>query len=128
VPLSAARTPRGVRQWLVGAEHVPPDRTAPLDRLVAELESARYAPPGGKGADPQELRADVKAVARIVGEQVPAGRRRLSRLLPPSGLALLTGAASRADAAMEGAGERAAGQVGHVGQEVRKLVGTGRKR
>jgi transglutaminase-like putative cysteine protease len=128
VPLSAARTPRGVRQWLVGAEHVPPNRTAPLDRLVAELEAARYAPPGGEGADPQELRADVKAVARIVAEQVPVGRRRLARLLPPSGLALLTGAASRADAVMEGAGERAAGRVGHVGQEVRKMVGSGRRR
>jgi transglutaminase-like putative cysteine protease len=128
VPLSAARTPRGMREWLVGAEHVPPDRTGPLDRLVAELEAARYAPPGGTGLDAQELRADVKAVARIVAEQVPAGRRRLARLLPPSGVALLTGAASRADAAVEGAGERAAGRVGSVGEEVRKLVGPGRRR
>ena len=128
VPVSAARTPRGVRQWLVGAEYVPPDRAEPLDRLVAELEAARYAPPGGDGPDAPELRADVKAVARIVAEQVPSGRRRLARLVPPSGLALLTGAASRADAAMEGAGERAAGRVGHVGDEVRKFVGSGRKR
>jgi hypothetical protein len=128
VPLSAARTPRGLREWLVGAEHVPPDRTDALDRLVRELESARYAPPGGVGADPHQLRSDVKTVARIVAEEVPAGRRRLARLLPPSGLALLTGAASRADVAMEGAGERAAGRVGHVGQEVRKLVGPGRRR
>jgi transglutaminase-like putative cysteine protease len=128
VPLSAARTPRGVRQWLVGAEHVPPDRADPLDRLVAELEAARYAPPGGDGPDASQLRADVRAVAKIVAEQVPTGRRRLARLLPPSGLALLTGAASRADAAMEGAGERAAGRVGHVGEEVRRFVGSGRKR
>jgi transglutaminase-like putative cysteine protease len=128
VPLSAARTPRGVRQWLVGAEYVPPDRTAPLDRIVTEVEAARYAPPGGDGPNAEHLHADVKAVAKMVAEQVPAGRRRLARLLPPSGLSLLTGAASRADAAMEGAGERAAGQVGHMGQEVRKFVGSGRKR
>ncbi len=125
VPLSSARTPRGVRQWLVGAEYVPPDRTGPLDRLVAELETARYAPPGGAGPGAQQLRADVKAVAKVVAEQVPAGRRRVARLLPASGLSLLTGAASRADAAVEGAGERAASQVGG---ELRKLTGLGRRR
>jgi transglutaminase-like putative cysteine protease len=125
VPLSAARTPRGVRQWLVGAEYVPPDRTGSLDRLVAELETARYAPPGGAGPGAQQLRGDVRAVAKVVAEQVPAGRRRLARLLPASGLGLLTGAASRADAVVEGAGQRAAGQVGG---ELRKLVSHGRRR
>jgi transglutaminase-like putative cysteine protease len=125
VRLSAARTPRGVRQWLVGAEYVPPDRTGSLDRLVAELETARYAPPGGAGPGAQQLRGDVRAVAKVVAEQVPAGRRRLARLLPASGLGLLTGAASRADAVVEGAGQRAAGQVGG---ELRKLVSHGRRR
>jgi hypothetical protein len=70
------------------------------------------------------LRDDVRSVAHLVGEQVPATRRRLVRLLPPSGIALVTGAARRADLMVEGAGERAAGQVG---REVRKLVGQGRR-
>jgi transglutaminase-like putative cysteine protease len=124
LPLSAATTPRGLRQWLVGAEYVPPDRAEPLDRIVRELEGARYAPPGGEGPGAQQLRDDVRSVAHLVGEQVPASRRRLVRLLPPSGIALVTGAARRADLMVEGAGERAAGQVG---REVRKLVGQGRR-
>ncbi len=124
LPLSAATTPRGLRQWLVGAEYVPPDQAQALDRVVQEVEDARYAPPGGEGPGAQQLRADVKAVAHLVAEQVPPARRRLVRLLPPSGVALVTGAARRADVLVEGAGERAAGQVG---REVRKLVGQGRR-
>ena len=125
VPLSAARTPRGVRQYLVGAEFVAADRTGPLDRLVAELEAARYAPPGGDGPGAAVLRSDVKAVAHDVAGQVGPGRRRLARWLPASGLALLTGAARRADVSVENAGERAATQVG---KEVRRLVGAGKGR
>jgi hypothetical protein len=65
----------------------------------------------------------VLEVVAVVSEQVPAGRRRLARLLPASGVAVIGGAARRAEAAADGAGRRAIDQVG----EVRKLVG-GRRR
>jgi transglutaminase-like putative cysteine protease len=126
VQVSPALTPRGLRQWLVGAEFVPTTRAAPLDRLVAELESARYAPPGGIGPDAAQLRADVRQVAHVVADQVPARRRRLARLVPATGVAIVTGAAARtAEAAGGGAGRRGADQVD---EEVRKPVGPGRRR
>ena len=125
VPVSPSLTPRGVRRWLLEAEYVPGARSAPLDRLVAEVEAARYAPPGGEGSGSGQLRADVREVAEIVGEQLPAGRRRLALLFPASGLAALTGAARSAEAAGGSAGRRVSEQVG---DEVRKLVGSGRRR
>jgi hypothetical protein len=89
------------------------------------VEAARYAPPGGDGPDPAELRADVREVADIVGDQLPARRRRQARWFPASGVAALTGAARSAEAAGENAGRRVSEQVG---EEVRKLVGSGRRR
>lgn len=121
--VSPAWTPRELRQWLVGAEHVPPNRTESLDRIVGALESARYAPPGGDGPPAGELRDAVDEVVRVVAEQVPAGRRRLARFLPRSGVRALTGAARQADVVAEDAGRRVLDQV----DEVRKLVG-GRRR
>ena len=125
VPVSPSLTPRGLRQWLVETEYVPPARSGPLDRLVAEVEGARYARPGGDGEGVAQLRSDVREVADAVGEQLPAGRRRLARLFPASGLAALTGAARSAEAAGGGAGRRVSEQVG---DEVRKLTGAGRRR
>jgi hypothetical protein len=113
-----------LRQWLVGAEHVPPSRTGGLDLLVHEIETARYAPPGGDGPSVEELRGAVDEVVAAASEQVPRGRRRLARLVPPSGLAALTGAARQADEAAEDVGRRVADQVG----EMRRLVGGGRRR
>jgi transglutaminase-like putative cysteine protease len=125
VPVSAALTPRGLRQWLIGAEYVPAPQRAPLDRLVREVEAARYAPPGGDGRDRAELRADVRQVAGIVADQLPARRRRRARWFPASGVAVLTRAARSAEVAGGGAGRRVSEQVGG---EVRKLVGSGRRR
>jgi transglutaminase-like putative cysteine protease len=125
VPVSPALTPRGLRQWLIGAEYVPASEAAPLDGLVGEVEAARYAPPGGNGPDPAELRADVREVADIVADQVPARRRRRARWFPTSGVAALAGAARSAEAAGGSAGHRVSEQVG---EEVRKLVGPGRRR
>ncbi|HVN13685.1 MAG TPA: DUF3488 and transglutaminase-like domain-containing protein [Kineosporiaceae bacterium] len=125
VYVAPSLTPRGLRQWLVGAEYVPTGATEPLDRLVAEIETARYAPPGsGSGPDAGELRVWVREVAATVADQAPPGRRRLARAFPATGVAVLTGAARTADAAAEGAGRRMADQVG---AEVRKLVGPGRR-
>jgi hypothetical protein len=123
--VSPSLTPRGLRQWLVGAEYVPTQDTESLDRLVAEIEAARYAPPGRAGVDADELRQDVRAVAAAVADQMPPRRRRLTRLVPATGIAVLTGAARSADAAAEGAGRRV---VDQVSGEVRRLVGPGRRR
>ncbi len=125
VPLSPSLTPRGLRQWLVGAEYVPTTEAAPLERLVAEVEAARYAPPGGQGGDPARLRADVREVAELVADQLPARRRRLARLFPASGVAAVTGAARSAETAGGNASRRVSEQMG---DEVRKLVSSGRRR
>jgi hypothetical protein len=124
VPVSPSLTPRGLRQWLVGAEYVPTSDTRSLDRLVGEVEAARYAPPGGAGMWAHELREDVRAVAAAVADQMPRGRRRRARLMPASGIAVLTGAARRADVAAERAGRRV---VDQVSGEVRRVVGSGRR-
>ncbi|MGZ4625288.1 MAG: transglutaminase family protein [Kineosporiaceae bacterium] len=125
VRVAPSLTPRALRQWLVGAEYVPTAATEPLDRLVAEVETARYAPPGGgAGPDADELRAWVREVAATVADQVPPARRRLARAFPATGVTVLTGAARTADAVAEGTGRRVADQVG---SEVRKLVGPRRR-
>ena len=116
VAVPVAATPRTLRGWLLAARHVPGDDREPLDRLTAEVEAARYAPPGGvsAGAAPStdSLRDDVRAVAATVAAGVSAKRRRSALLVPGSGWELLTGAARRVDAATEGAGHRMAGRVG----------------
>lgn len=125
VPVSPSLTPRGLRQWLVGAEFVPTSQVDALDRLVAEVEAARYAPPGGPGPDAGELREDVREVSAVVADQLPPRRRRWARLVPATGLGVLTGAARTADSVAGNATRRVADQVG---SEVRKLVGSDRDR
>ena len=98
---------------------------ARLGEHVREVEAARYAPPGGDGRSRAELRSDVRAVADVVADQVPARRRRLARWFPASGIAALTGAARSAEAAGGNAGRRISEQVS---EEVRRIVGPGRRR
>src|SRR5206468_1758790 len=120
----------GLRQWLVGAEYVPTTEAAPLERLVAEVEAARYAPPGGQGGDPARLRADVREVAELVADQLPARRRRLARLFPASGVAAVTRAAAVAGGSRirphdRGGAARAAGRGGR-GRPLRAARWSGR--
>jgi transglutaminase-like putative cysteine protease len=125
VRVAPSLTPRGLRQWLVGAEFVPPSQVDALDRLVAEVEVARYAPPAGAGRDADDLREDVREAAAVVADQMPGRRRRLAKIMPATGIAVLTGAARNADSAAGNATRRVADQVG---SEVRKLVGSDRDR
>ncbi|HET9657380.1 MAG TPA: DUF3488 and transglutaminase-like domain-containing protein [Kineosporiaceae bacterium] len=104
---AASWTPRALQVHLVGERDLGPAEREALTRLVADVESARYAPPGSPVRTVGELRADVRTVAGAVAPTVPAGTRRRALLFPPSGVAALAGVARRADAAANRATVRA---------------------
>jgi transglutaminase-like putative cysteine protease len=86
---AASWTPRALQLRLVRERGLDPAQEAAMARLVADLERARYAPPGTQVRPAAELRTDVRAVVAGVAASVDAGPRRRALLLPASGLALL---------------------------------------
>lgn len=89
---AASWTPRAVRQRLVDDYELAPEQTAALDRLVAEVEDAFYAPPTGGPARPAaDRRSDVALVVGAVAARKPARTRRRAQLWPGSGMSALTG-------------------------------------
>jgi transglutaminase-like putative cysteine protease len=77
-------TPRGVRDRLVASHELAAPARDALARLVADLETARYAPDLGSGdaRSPEELREDVRRVAAGIASVVPTADRRRARWLP----------------------------------------------
>ncbi|MFN8076326.1 MAG: DUF3488 and transglutaminase-like domain-containing protein [Kineosporiaceae bacterium] len=74
-PVSA--TPRQVRRLLVDRHDLSVTEEAPLGRLVADLEAARYAPPeaGASSGEVRRRRQDVEEVRRAVASRLPRSRR-----------------------------------------------------
>jgi len=101
-------TPRAVLQRLSGEYELDGESRSALSRLVSEVESARYATPGGEGPQPARARADVAQVCAAVAARVPTAARRRALWMPASGLAAVTGVARRVDVAADRAGRRAA--------------------
>jgi hypothetical protein len=125
---AASWTPRLLQQRLAQEHRLDGAERAALARLANELEDARYAPPGGPGLTSEELRADVRmVVAGVAGGCTSAARRR-ARWLPASGVAALTSLARRVDAAADETGRRAADRAAGLGSELRRTVGSGRRR
>ena len=122
-------TPRALRHRLVADLGLGPDHDAAAGRLVADLEAARYARPGGSAGRPaSQMRADVRMVLAAVAAGAPAGVRRRARWFPPSGVSGLRELGRRADAAGDRAGRLVNYQVGEAGRRVRESVGAGRRR
>ncbi len=85
-----SRTPRTVLAKLPGERDLDPADRQALERLVGDLESARYARPDSEGGRPRPaVRADVRAVAAAVAGSLPAAQRRRARWLPKSGLSVI---------------------------------------
>ncbi len=124
VTWAASWTPRALQLRLVGDHRLDGVERAALQRLVTELEEARYAPPGNQGRSPEELAGDVRLVVQGVAAGLPKSVRRRARWFPASGVAALTGMVRRVDAAADEAGRRAAA----LGSEVRRTVGSGGRR
>jgi len=101
-------TPRAVHQRLSGEYELDGESRAALSRLVGEVESARYAAPGGEGPQPAQARADVAQVCAAVAARLPTAARRRAWWMPSSGLAAVTGVVRRVDVAADRAGRRAA--------------------
>lgn len=95
---AASWTPRALQLRLVRERGLDPAQEAAMARLVADLERARYAPPGTQVRPVAELRADVRTVVAGVAASVTAGLRRRALLLPASGLAALKSSDSASSA------------------------------
>lgn len=108
VAWAASWTPRGVLRRLSAEYELDGESRAALSRLVGEVESARYAAPGGEGPQPAQARADVAQVCAAVAARVPTAARRRAMWMPASGVAAVTGVARRVDVAADQAGRRAA--------------------
>lgn len=118
---AASWTPRALQLRLVRERELDPGRQAAMARLVADLERARYAPPGAGVRTAGELREDVRAVVSGVAASVAPGIRRRAALFPASGLAALAGLVRAVDAAASQAGARASS----LGSQVLRTVGAG---
>ncbi len=115
-------TPRALQRRLASDHGLGGSERAALARLVGDLESARYMPPGAPGRSADELGEDVRTVADGVAASLPAGLRRRARWFPRTGVAVLSGLARNVDVAADEAGRRAA----EFGEHVRQSVGAGR--
>jgi len=118
---AASWTPRALALRLVRERGLDPARQEAMSRLVADLESARYGPPGSPVRSAAELRADVRSVVSGVAASVTGRTRRRASLFPPSGLATLAGLVREVDVATEEAGRRASS----LGSQLRRSVGAG---
>ena len=79
----ASHTPRAAREDLVAGYELPGPARDALGRLLADLETARYAPPTeDPGRSAQELRSDVRSVSGAVAAAVPKQVRRRAWWLP----------------------------------------------
>ncbi len=87
------RTPRSIARSLVHSHGLGAEAAEAMQRLVHDLEAARYmAPDQGGARTGRELSTDVTAVVREVAGTLPRAVRRRARWLPSSGVAALTGA------------------------------------
>ncbi len=100
-------TPRALQGRLTREHDLPGEARAALSHLVDDIEQARYARPSSLSRPPGERIQDIRAVTAAVARTVPDRTRRLARLMPPSGLALLAGLARNVDAAADQATQRA---------------------
>ncbi|WP_088289343.1 DUF3488 and transglutaminase-like domain-containing protein [Kineosporia sp. A_224] len=116
-------TPRALQRRLADDHTLGGSERGALGRLVDDVESARYMPPGAPGRDPDEMGEDVRTVADGVALTVPKGARRRARWFPRTGVEVLGGIARSADVAADEAGRRAAA----LGAQVRQSVGAGRR-
>ncbi|GAB3262859.1 DUF3488 and transglutaminase-like domain-containing protein [Kineosporia babensis] len=89
---AASWTPRAVRQRLNDDYQLAPEQAEALDRLVAELEDALYAPPSDlDGRSAEERKQDVALIVGAVAVQKSSQTRWRARLWPASGLSALAG-------------------------------------
>lgn len=85
-------TPRALLHRLSRDHTLAADAQAALERLVHDIETARYAPPEASSArTTAQVRADVDRVVEAVGEVMGPQARRRARLFPASGIAVFTG-------------------------------------
>jgi transglutaminase-like putative cysteine protease len=126
---AAAWTPRAVQRRLAGDDYrLEPDAVAALDRLVFEIEGARYAPPDGDPGRPAVERIqDVATVVSAVATTMPPRKQWLVRLWPPAGLATLARFGPLVNSLTDRAGRRATSLGSHLGSELREKVGSGKR-
>ena len=118
---AASWTPRALQLRLVRERGLDIERAAAMARLVADLEQARYAPPGSPVRESEQLRVDVRSVVAGVAASVSPWTRRRALLFPPSGLTALIAMVRRVDVAAEEASRRAS----TLGSQLRRSVGAG---
>ena len=101
-------TPRALMHRLSHDHTLPAEALAALERLVHDIETARYAPPDAASArTTDQVRADTDRVVEAVGELVGPQARRRARLVPASGIAVFTG--SRRALRQQSTGEQEGG-------------------
>lgn len=95
-------TPRALLHRLTGDHALDAEPRAALQRLVEDIERARYAPPRPEGerTTPQ-VRADTDQVVGAVAAAVGPGARRRARLMPASGVAVFTGLGVKRNSTIE---------------------------
>jgi hypothetical protein len=120
---SSSWTPRALQRRLVSDHGLTPPAEASLERLVDDIELARYARPVGPGRSTEALRGDVQIVVRAVAADHERGTRQRARWFPRSGVSALINLARRVDAAADEAGRRAA----DLGSDARRAVTSGRR-
>jgi len=118
---AASWTPRALQLRLVTERGFERPQQEAMARLVADLEQARYAPPGGPIRSVAELQSDVRTVVSAVVPTVSARTRRRARVVPASGVAAIAGLARNVDAAADQMSNRAS----ELGSQVRHRVGAG---
>jgi transglutaminase-like putative cysteine protease len=126
---AASWTPRAMQIRVSNEYRLDGQRRAALGRLVADLESARYARPSTDGGrPPAQMLADVRAVTSGVAAALEPRDRRRARWLPASGIEALAGMARRVDVAADDAGRRvrvASADLGtQIGTQARRTVGS----
>jgi len=85
-------TPRAIQHRLVTDHRLEAAARQAVNRLVHDVESARYAPPDPAGARAvEQVRADVDQIVHAIADGLGPAARRRARFLPRSGVAVLTG-------------------------------------
>ncbi len=121
---AASWTPRALQRRLVGEHALGEPESAAAERLVVDVESARYTRPDARPTrSAADVRADVDLLIEGVALTHTARIRQRAQWFPKSGITALGRWVRRADGAAEQVGRRA----GELGAQVRRSVGSGRR-
>lgn len=114
-------TPRAVERRLIDDYAFDSHARPALERLTAEIENARYAPPSEElGRTAEERREDVATVVSTVASRLPDRTRWQARLWPRSGVERLAGLGPW----MNLTADRAGRQATALGTQVKGRVST----